>query len=136
MRTKRLGNVRELQSAPWRFARDQRSMRINTPRYRLTRGARRLTTAQLIDWTADCSRKKREAVADEIPIRMDARGARRCDRNLVPLQPSLRHGNRGINMSDLIDYMLLGGTLICAFGTAFALQKATLDLILRVITRR
>lgn len=38
-------------------------------------------------------------------------------------------------MASVTDFVLLGGTLTCAFGAAFALQKATLELILRAMSR-
>ncbi len=39
-------------------------------------------------------------------------------------------------MSGILDLALLGGTLLCGFGTALALQRATLGLIFKVIKSR
>jgi len=39
-------------------------------------------------------------------------------------------------MSGILDFALLGATLVCAFGTALLAQKATLGLILKVMKSR
>ena len=40
------------------------------------------------------------------------------------------------NMEGLIDYVILGTTVACSFGTAFLVQKVTLGLILKAMDQK